>query len=44
MFASRMGQLAGNHFLTIESGMEKLAEVGRLVLWQGAQMILIELA
>ncbi len=42
MFASKMGQLAGNHFLTIVEGREQLREVGRLVLWQGAQDILIE--
>jgi len=38
-FASKMGQLAGNHFLTIEEGGEQLAELGRKVLWQGAQEI-----
>ena len=38
-FASKMGQLAGNHFLTINEGREQLAEVGRRVLWQGAQPI-----
>ncbi len=41
-FASKLGQLAGNHFLTIVEGREALAEVGRLVLWQGAQDILFE--
>ncbi len=38
-FASKMGQLAGNHFLTIHSGQEHLAELGRTVLWKGAQDI-----
>lgn len=38
-FASNIGQLAGNHFLTIVEGMEKLPELGRLILWQGAQPI-----
>jgi hypothetical protein len=42
-FASKMGQLAGNHFLTIVEGGEQLKEVGRLVLWEGAQDILFEL-
>ena len=42
-FAAKVGQLAGNHFLTIETGRENLVELGRLVLWQGAQTILIEL-
>ncbi|MDB4876600.1 MAG: hypothetical protein JWM41_3046 [Gemmatimonadetes bacterium] len=37
MFASKLGQLAGNHFLTIVEGAEQLAEVGRRVLWEGAQ-------
>ena len=44
MFASKMGQLAGNHFLTIVEGKENLREVGRRVLWEGAQDILFELA
>lgn len=41
-FASKMGQLAGNHFLTIVEGREHLHELGRLVLWEGAQDILFE--
>jgi len=36
-FASKMGQLAGNHFATIVEGNEELAELGRLVMWEGAQ-------
>jgi hypothetical protein len=43
-FASKAGQLAGNHFLTLVSGAEHLKELGRLTLWQGAQPILIEAA
>ena len=42
LFASRMGQLAGNHFATIEGGAEQLPELGRVVLWEGAQDILFE--
>jgi uncharacterized protein DUF3830 len=41
-FASKLGQLAGNHFLTIVTGTEQLKELGRLVLWEGAQDILFE--
>lgn len=43
-FSSKMGQLAGNHFLTIVEGNEALAELGRTVLWEGAQPIRIERA
>lgn len=43
-FASKMGQLAGNHFLTLVEGHEQLAEMGRTCLWQGAQDIVFELA
>ena len=42
-FASKMGQLAGNHFLTIVKGNERLRELGRKVLWEGAQDIVFEL-
>ena len=38
-FASKLGQLAGNHFLTIITGREQLRDVGKLTLWQGAQEI-----
>ncbi|MDQ4043129.1 MAG: DUF3830 family protein [Actinomycetota bacterium] len=41
-FASIVGQLAGNHFLTITEGREHLRELGRLVLWEGAQDIVFE--
>jgi hypothetical protein len=42
MFSSRMGQLAGNHFLTIVDGLERLADMGRRVLYEGAQDIVFE--
>jgi len=38
-FASKVGQLAGNHFLTVVEGNEHLAALGKLVLWSGAQEI-----
>ncbi len=43
-FASKMGQLAGNHFLTITSDLDRLAALGRAVLWEGAKSIRIEAA
>src|SRR6202161_1726759 len=38
-FASKLGQLAGNHFITLTSNLDKLPELGRLCLWHGAQDI-----
>jgi len=38
-FASKAGQLAGNHFATVAEGREHLEEIGERVLWQGAQEI-----
>ena len=40
-FASKAGSLAGNHFLTITDGLEQLPEIGRHVLWHGAQPLAI---
>ena len=34
-----MGQLAGNHFATVVEGVDRLAELGDIVLWKGAQEI-----
>ncbi|HLQ05003.1 MAG TPA: DUF3830 family protein [Verrucomicrobiae bacterium] len=42
LFASKVGQLAGNHFATVIDGNENLAEVGRLTLWEGALEFAIE--
>lgn len=42
LFASKVGQLAGNHFATITVGLDHLAELGRATLWQGAQDIAVE--
>ncbi len=41
-FAAKVGPLAGNHFLTIVDGREHFADLGKLVLWQGAQDIVFE--
>jgi hypothetical protein len=40
-FSSKVGQLWGNPFLTLTEGLGQLPEVGRRVLWQGAQPITI---
>ena len=44
LFASIVGQLAGNHFLTVVEGREQLRELGRTVLWEGAQDVVFESA
>jgi hypothetical protein len=41
-FASKVGQLAGNHFMTIVDGLDQLRPLGELTLWQGAQPIAFE--
>ncbi len=41
-FASKMGPLAGNHFLSIVEGRENLRALGTTVLWQGAQDVVFE--
>lgn len=43
-FASMAGQLAGNHFLTITTDLDKLPALGRKTLWSGAQNITFEVA
>jgi hypothetical protein len=43
-FASKMGQLAGNHFITITSALDDLPKLGKMTLWEGAQPIVIEAA
>ncbi len=41
-FASKVGQLAGNHFLTIVEGLENVTPLGNTCLWKGAQPIRFE--
>ena len=42
LFASKLGQLAGNHFATVTGGLDNLPELGRRILWEGAQEISFE--
>ena len=39
-FASKAGTLAGNHFATIISDLEKLREIGVSTLWEGKKSIM----
>jgi hypothetical protein len=43
-WSGEMGQLAGNHFITLTSGLENLTTLGKSVLWKGAQDIRFEMA
>jgi hypothetical protein len=43
-FASKVGQLAGNHFITVTSPLDDLAKLGKMVLWEGAQPIRVAAA
>ena len=42
-FASKMGQLAGNHFITLTSNLDQLPAMGKTVLWKGAQKVRFEI-
>jgi len=44
IFSSRVGLLAGNHFLTIERDLDVLAKLGNEILWTGAKELLFEFA
>jgi hypothetical protein len=39
IFSSVVGQLEGNHFLTMHATPEEFAKLGRRLLWEGAQPI-----
>lgn len=41
-FASKAGQLSGNHFITLTGGLESLAALGKKTLWEGAQDVVFE--
>jgi len=41
-FASRMGPLAGNHFMTLLDSRDRLRALGQRVLWEGAVDVLFE--
>ena len=41
-FASRMGQLAGNHFMTLLDARQRLRVIGERVLWNGAVDVCFE--
>jgi len=41
-FASKAGTLAGNHVLTLTSGLEHLRPLGESTLWEGAKFFRIE--
>jgi hypothetical protein len=43
-FASKVGQLAGNHFITLTTALGDLPKLGKMVLWECAQPIRIEAA
>ena len=43
-FASKAGQLAGNHFITITENLNKIADLGRDTLWSGAKDIVFRQA
>jgi hypothetical protein len=42
LFSSKVGQLQGNHFASIVEGIDRLEDMGRKILWEGAQEIIIE--
>ena len=41
-FSSKMGQLAGDHFITFTSGLENSTKLGSSILWQDLHYIIFE--
>jgi hypothetical protein len=42
IFASKLGRLAGDHFLTVVDGKENLRALGEMCLWEGAQNVVFD--
>ena len=42
-FASKAGSLAGNHFASITSDLEKLREIGESTMWEGSKNIVFKI-
>lgn len=42
-FSSKVGQLAGNNFMTIVEGNDNLREIEEKIFWEGAQKVEFEL-
>ena len=42
VFGSKAGQISGNHFITLTSGLENLRKLGMTALWNGAQTLTID--
>ena len=43
VFASKFGRQRGNHVLTLVEGQDQLRELGRRILWLGAQSIRLDI-
>ena len=41
---AELGQLAGNHFITLTSNLDQLPALGKTVLWNSAQDVAIAFA
>ena len=43
-FACKAGTLAGNHVISLEDGLTRLAEIGKNLLWKGGEQFRLALA